>query len=158
MLLRIALIPFSCAIMQCLFAIRPTFIRQEISFGKKFHSVRNFIRQQISFGTKFHSARIFIRHEISFSTIFHPARIFIRREISFGKKFHSARNFIRHGTQKPKFDNRKRAPYMGIFITVKTRENSNSNMADRESFRQDRRRANSLLQEATRLIGEEYES
>ena len=76
----------------------------------------------------------------------------------FGTKFHSVRNSIRHGTQKPKFDNRKRAPYMGILITVKTRENANSNMADRESFRQDRRRAISLLQETTRLIGEEYES
>ena len=47
---------------------------------------------------------------------------------------------------------------MGILITVKTRENANSNMADSESFRQDRRRAISLLQEATRLIGEGYES
>ena len=31
-------------------------------------------------------------------------------------------------------------------------------MADNENFRQDRRRAMSLLQEATRLIGEESES
>ena len=71
----------------------------------------------------------------SFRKKFHSARNFIRHEISFGTKFHLARNFIRHGTQKPKFDNRKRAPYMGILITAKTRENANSNMADRESFR-----------------------
>ena len=47
---------------------------------------------------------------------------------------------------------------MGILTTVKMRENANSNVADSESFRQDRRRAILLLQEATRLIGEEYES
>ena len=46
---------------------------------------------------------------------------------------------------------------MGILITAKTRENANSNMADRKSCRQDCRRAISLLQEATRLIAEEYE-
>ena len=94
----------------------------------------------------------------SFGNKFHSARNFIRHEISFGTKFHSARNFIRHGTQKPKFDNRKRAPYLGILTTVKTRENANFNVADSESFRQDRRRAILLLQEATKLIGEEYES
>ena len=112
MLFRIALIPFSYAILQCLFAIMANFIRQEISFGKKFHSTRNFIWQEISFGIKTHSVRNFIRQEISFGRKFHSARNFIRhfnrQEISFGKKFHSARNFIRHGTQKPKFNNRKR--------------------------------------------------
>ena len=38
------------------------------------------------------------------------------------------------------------------------RENAYFNMADSESFRQDRRRAISLLREATRLIGKEHES
>ena len=93
MLFRIALIPFSYAIMQCLFAIMANFIRQEISFGKKFHSTRNFIWQKISFGIKIHSVRNFIRQEISFGRKFHSARNFIRhfyrQEISFGKKFHS---------------------------------------------------------------------
>ena len=41
----------------------------------------------------------------------HSARNFIWQEISFGMIFHSARNFIRHGTQKPKFDNRKKSQW-----------------------------------------------
>ena len=41
---------------------------------------------------------------------------------------------------------------------LKTRENANSNIADSEGFRDDRRQAISLLQEATRLIGEQCES
>ena len=130
MLFRIALNSFSCAIMQCLFAIRVIFVRQEILFGDKFHSARNFIRHKISFGTKFHSARNFIRHEISFGMALRNQNLTTGRE-------RRIRAFS--------------------FRAVKTRENANSNMAESESFRQDRWRAISLSQEVTRLIGEEYE-
>ena len=92
MLFRIALILFSCAIMQCLFAIRTIFIPQEISFRKKFHSAKNFIRH----GTqkpKFDNLKRDIRNvKQTWRKAWELTKIvgkqeFLRNEISCGMKF-----------------------------------------------------------------------